>query len=139
MPPARCSCVNAGETGRKIKDNFKSGLDRQGPVESRQANHFCSGHVRSVLLTFGREKEGSLTVGHFRLFPFAGEHIDEFVGKWMGVSRDSRAGVELSQHGDTSGVGVAMEDEQFDTWVRSGLPFLVFGQGDVWKHGASVL
>jgi hypothetical protein len=82
-----------------------------------------------------RSKEKrAVGISYSSLLPFARKHIYELIGLWVNMSWNSHAGLESAQNRDAAGLLVFVENEQVDSGVGSGLPFLVICQTHIREH-----
>ncbi len=85
--------------------------DRERSVKTGEADNFCSGDVRPVLLSFRDEEVSARCITGPFFDPFTRKHVNGFIGEGVGVSWNCSACFELSENGHSSGLLVFAEDE----------------------------
>ena len=88
----------------------------------------------SVPFAFRRKEKRTRFEDHAGFLPFAREHVGGFVRERMCVRGDGDARVKLSEHGHTAGRFVLVQDEQFDSGIRTWSPLLLTSDRDVLEH-----
>jgi len=105
---------------------------RQRSVKDGQADDFPSGRRAGLPDAFGREEQRPRCT-FCRIPPFAGKHVGHSLASGC-VWRDRTAGLELAQPTTPPVLSFFVQHHQLDSFVRTGLPVLVLGQGNVRKH-----